>query len=208
MQHIIIKPINVNVLSKDLTIMEDKNVSIVSNLNSSTTNKRIDVNNVLKVWSIISSQENVKNVPQKNHYKIMENVLLVLMEPIMTKTQISVSNVVLEQIMMKNLKPVFYHLLNNQPQHVSIRKYIIKTLKDVYVQQIFPMIQGIDVYNASFQAIGVKVKNNVYIVLTKLFTISSNRNVNNVQFIDLSKETVFVMLVLRIHSIAQLKRFV
>jgi hypothetical protein len=67
MQHIIIKPINVIVQFKDLTIMEDKNVSIVNNLNSSTTNKRIDVNHVLKVWSIISSQENVKNVPQKNH---------------------------------------------------------------------------------------------------------------------------------------------
>jgi hypothetical protein len=67
MRHIIIKPINVIVQFKDLTIMEDKNVSIVNNLNSSTTNKRIDVNHVLKVWSIISSQENVKNVPQKNH---------------------------------------------------------------------------------------------------------------------------------------------
>ena len=138
----------------------------------------------------------------------MGNVLLVLMELIITKTQISVLNVVLEQIMMKNLKPAFYHLLNNQPQHANIRKYIIKTLKDVYVQQIFPMIQGIDVYNASFQAIGVKVKNNVYIVLMKLFTIFSNKNVNNVQFTDLSKEMVFVMLVLRIHSITQLKRFV
>jgi len=67
MQHIIIKPINVNVRFKDLTIMEDKNVSIVNTLDSSTTNKRIDVNHVLKVWFIISSQENVKNVPQKNH---------------------------------------------------------------------------------------------------------------------------------------------
>ena len=67
MQHIILKPINVNVHFKGLTIMEDKNVSIVNTLDSSTTNKRIDVNHVLKVWFIISSQENVKNVPQKNH---------------------------------------------------------------------------------------------------------------------------------------------
>lgn len=70
------------------------------------------------------------------------------------------------------------------------------------------MIQGIDVYNANFQAIGIKLKNNVYIVLIKLFTIFSNKDVNNVQFIDLLKEMVFVMLVLKIHSITQLKRFV
>lgn len=67
MQHIMIKPINVNVQFKDLTIMEDKNVSVANNLNSSTANKRINVNHVLKVWFIISSQGNVKNVPQKSH---------------------------------------------------------------------------------------------------------------------------------------------
>ena len=62
-----IKQINANVQFKDLTIMEDKHVSIVNHLNSSTTNKRMHGNHVLKAWFITSSQKNVKNVQPKNH---------------------------------------------------------------------------------------------------------------------------------------------